>query len=221
MRLNKYLSSIGYCSRRQADQLITAGKIHINGRIAVLGDQVHPIDPTSIKKYYYLLHKPLGVVSTTSDPHGRPTVVDLIPSPVKLFPVGRLDINSTGLIILTNDGDFALKLTHPRYHLPKTYSVNIKGRLSPDKIHQLQTGVIIDGQITHSTKVKQINPNTFEIVLFEGRKRQIRLMCSALHLHVISLIRTKIGPISLGDLKPGQYRPLTPVEVNLLLPQSL
>jgi len=140
MRLNKYLSSIGFSSRRDADKLITAGRIRVNQAIAVLGDQVNPgvdqvfADDQLIKnnqssKYYFALNKPLGVVSTTRDTHHRQTVIDLVPSPVKLFPVGRLDINSSGLIILTNDGDLALRLTHPRYHLSKTYLVKIKGNL--------------------------------------------------------------------------------------------
>lgn len=213
MRLNKYLSTIGYCSRRQADQLIVAGKIRINGRVAILGDQVHPTNLLSVKKYYYLLHKPVGIVSTTSDTHGRRTVVDLIPCPIKLFPIGRLDINSSGLIILTNDGNLANHLTHPRYHLPKTYLVTVKGDLSLAKIHQMQK--------PNLAIAKKISSNSFEIILFEGHKRQIRLMCSALHLHVVSLVRTKIGPIEIGSLQPGQYRPLTTFEVSQLLPRSL
>ncbi len=220
MRLNKYLSAIGYCSRRQADTLIATGKIRLNGRVAVLGDQVHPVNLPSIKKYYYLLHKPTGVISTTSDTHSRRTVVDLVSAPVKLFPVGRLDANSSGLIILTNDGDFTLQLTHPRYHLPKTYLVKIKGDLSSSVINQFQRGVLLDDGYTLPAQVKKITNYSFQITLFEGRKRQIRRMCSALHLHVVSLTRTKIGPIGIGSLQPGQYRLLTSTEISQLLPRS-
>ncbi len=225
MRLNKYLSSIGFCSRRQADKLITAQRIKIGEHLAVIGDQLKPGDQVFVdgkpvksnsQKYYFLLHKPPGIISTSHDTHGRQTVVDLIPSSVKLFPVGRLDANSSGLIILTNDGDLALKLTHPRYHLPKTYLVKVKGDLSPAKIDNLKDGILLDHQKTLPAQVKLINPHTFEIILYQGLKRQIRLMCAALHLHILSLVRTQIGPISIGSLKPGSYRPLTPTEIKQL-----
>lgn len=237
IRINKYLSTIGVCSRRQVDALINQRRITINNRIAVLGQKVDPevdtvvvdrkiIRPQPVTKVYYLLHKPKFVLSTTVDTHDRPTVLDYVPHSTRLYPVGRLDYESTGLIILTNDGDFALRLTHPRYHLPKTYQVTVVGKLTPDKIRQLTKGIRLEDGLTAPAKVNNVNTNQFgrihfDITIYEGRKRQIRRMCSALSLHVEDLKRISVGDLTLGDLPIGKYRLLTASEVRSLLDPHL
>jgi len=231
IRLNKYLASLGIASRRKIDEFTSSGRITINNRPAVLGDKVDPeidivvvdkkiIKPTPTTLVYYLLNKPKFVLSTTTDNHGRKTVLDMVPPSPRVFPVGRLDNESTGLIILTNDGDLALKLTHPRYHLPKTYVVSIIGKITPVTLSNIKHGVILDDGKTAPADV-QILPEKFgqkqlQITLYEGKKRQIRRMCAALHLHVVELVRISIGPLSIGDLPVGQYRPLTSKELSSL-----
>lgn len=231
VRINKYLSQLGLASRRQVDQLISQRRILINKKFAVLGDKVDPevdevvvdkkiIPPHPQQLVYYLLHKPKFYLSTTVDTHGRKTVLDLVPTSPRVYPVGRLDFESTGLIILTNDGDLSLRLTHPRYHLPKTYLVTVLGKVTLDTINHLTRGVELEDGLTAPLKVKTISQNfgrtTLEMILYQGKKRQIRRMCSELHLHVLELHRLSIGSVTLGQLPSGKYRPLTPEEVNLL-----
>ena len=233
IRLNKYLSSQGIASRRAVDAIISQGRITINGTTATLGAKIDPYNDTitidgkiwekkvKTQSTYIALNKPTGVVSTSTDPQGRPTVVNLVRIPVRIFPVGRLDIDSTGLILLTDDGQLALKLTHPRYHFPKTYLVTVIGSLTPQKISQMSTGVSLEEGTTAPSDVQIFHKNQasteLKITLYEGKKRQIRRMCAALNLHVSRLHRIKIGPVHLGNLKEGEWRYLTPAEVRKLL----
>lgn len=213
MRLNKFLAQSGVASRRGADKLIEDGLVTINGKVAKLGEKVSGIEKILVKdisiksvedKEYIMLYKPVGVVSTASDERGRQKVVDLVKSKNRLYPVGRLDIDSEGLIILTNDGDLALKLTHPKFHLEKEYEVTTDKDVAGRRV---QTGF---NKIIRSTK------NRMTIVMYEGKKRQIRNMCWEAGLRVKVLKRVRIGSLNLGALEPGEYRNLTPREVASL-----
>lgn len=220
IRLNKYLSSLGVASRRKIDDLTSQNRIFINGHLAHLGDKVDPttdkvvvdkkiIPPQPQKLVYYVLNKPKYVLSTAHDDRGRDTVMNYVPKDVRVFPVGRLDYESTGLIILTNDGDLAYRLTHPRYHLPKVYLVTVLGKVSHQKLLSIrQTGAKVD------IFSEQFNQTTLKITLFTGKKRQIRLLCASLHLFVVELHRISIGPIEIKKLAPGEYRELTRVELD-------
>lgn len=213
MRLNKFLSQAGMASRRGADRLIEQGLVTINGKVALLGEKVSGKEKILIKdqaiksvenKEYIMLYKPVGIVSTADDEMGRQKVVDLVKTKNRLYPVGRLDINSEGLIILTNDGDLALKLTHPKFHLEKEYEVTTDKDVAGRNIN---TGI---NKIIRSSKNKMV------IVMYEGKKRQIRNMCWEAGLRVRILKRVRVGSVNLGDLQPGEYRDLTPREVQEL-----
>ncbi len=210
MRLNKFLAQAGMASRRGADRLIEQGLVTINGKIATLGEKVSGkekilIENQNVKaveeKEYIMLYKPVGIVSTASDEQDRQKVVDLVKSKNRLYPVGRLDMDSEGLIILTNDGDLALRLTHPKFHLEKEYEVttdkSIEGR-------RINTGI---------NKITKMRGNKMTILMYEGKKRQIRNMCWEVGLRVKILKRVRVGSVKLGDLQPGEYRNLTPREV--------
>lgn len=189
IRLNKYLAQLGVASRRKIDEITIGRRITISGRLAVLGDKVDPdidivvVDKKIIKPsaswrtslVYYALNKPKYVLSSASDDRGRDTVLKFVPSVPRVFPVGRLDFESSGLILLTNDGDLALRVTHPRYHLPKVYQVTVIGNLSPDKVHKMQTGTDLDDGRTAPSQVEvlpsRLGQSIFKITLFEGRKR--------------------------------------------------
>lgn len=210
MRLNKFLSQAGMTSRRGADRLIEQGLVTINGKVAKLGEKVGGREKILIKdqaiksvenKEYLMLYKPVGIVSTADDEMGRQKVVDLVKSNNRLYPVGRLDIDSEGLIILTNDGDLALKLTHPKFHMEKEYEVTTDKDIAGRNIN---TGI---NKIVRSTK------NRMVIVMYEGKKRQIRNMCWEAGLRVRILKRVRVGSLNLGDLQPGEYRDLTQREV--------
>jgi len=210
MRLNKFLAKAGIASRRGADKIIENGRVSINGKIAILGDKVSGkekilIDSEEVKltetKEYILIYKPAGIISTASDERGRQKVVDLIKSKNRLFPVGRLDLLSEGLMLLTNDGDLALKLTHPKYHLEKEYEVTLDRELNNKKI---KTGI---------NKIIKREKNIINIIMYEGKKRQIREMCWEAGLRVKKLKRIRIGNLKIGDLTPGESRHLTPQEV--------
>jgi pseudouridine synthase len=210
MRLNKFLSQAGMASRRGADRLIEQGLVTINGRVAKLGEKVSGTEKILIKdqsikaveeKEYIMLYKPVGIVSTADDEQGRQKVVDLVKTKNRLYPVGRLDINSEGLIILTNDGDLALKLTHPKFHLEKEYEVTTDKDIAGRNIN---TGI---------NKIVRASKNRMVIVMYEGKKRQIRNMCWEAGLRVRVLKRVRVGSVNLGDLQPGEYRNLTPREV--------
>ncbi|MFA5827761.1 MAG: pseudouridine synthase [Candidatus Shapirobacteria bacterium] len=231
MRINKYLSSIGVASRRAVDKLISENRVRINKNYARLGDQVDPqkdgieVDNKPVSKTnpffeYIILNKPEGVISSTVDTHDRQTVLDLVPNKSRLYPVGRLDYDSSGLILLTNDGDLALKLTHPRFHLPKTYHVTVTGLVDDRKINKLKKGVDLEDGKTLPCDISIITRHpgntVLEIILYQGKKRQIRRMCESVSLKVWKLHRVAIGPITIGELKSGKYRHLKKDEISRL-----
>ena len=233
MRINKYLASCGVASRRKCEEIISRGKVTINGEVVrelgtiinvkkdlvkVYGKEVS----LDTKKVYYMLNKPQGVISASKSKYGEETVVDLLGKKEhRLFPVGRLDKDTTGLIILTNDGDFAYKLTHPKYEKEKTYEALVKGKVDSKALDKLKQGVVIDGKKTSRAKVrlvKMIGVNSLvEITLIEGRKRQVKKMCEKVGHKVVKLNRTMENGLSLGDLEVGEYRKLTKNEVSRLL----
>lgn len=240
-RIQKILSQWGIASRRKAEKMILAGRVRLNGQIAVLGDKADlakdklEVDSQIIQKIarpasvYLLLNKPLGVVSTCNDPQGRTTVIELLPNELRqkqgIHPVGRLDLYSTGALILTNDGNLTLNLTHPRYHLPKTYHVWLDKCPTKYDLELWCKGIMLDERKTLPAKVKVIqqkqNKALLEIVLFEGKNRQIRRVAAKLGFKVVSLHRTAIGSITLLDesgqnLSLGDYRHLTKKEVRFL-----
>ena len=228
VRINKYLASVGIAARRKVDEMIEQGKVSVNGKRAVLGLKVDPekdkitingraVSAEKEELEYIAIYKPRGVVSTVIDTHAREKVVDLVDSDKRLYPVGRLDFESEGLMFLTNDGEFANMLMHPRYHVPKTYEVKFLGGVSPTKILAMRRGVRLTDGITAPAEVTimdaQGRGSVLKITLFEGRNRQIRRMAETLRLHVIKLKRVEIGPIKLDTLKPGKWRKLTTTEV--------
>lgn len=229
-RLAKYLARSGVASRRRAEGLITAGRVTVNGRVVTT--PVFNVDPDRDtvtvdgrpvrpeRKVYLMLHKPPGYLSTVSDPQGRPTVLDLVPRIGRLYPVGRLDADSEGLLLLTNDGELTVLLTHPRYHVPKTYRVWVAGIPNQEDLGRLTRGVVLEDGPTAPARVRLVRAGrgeaVLEITLFEGRKRQIRRMCEAIGHPVRRLVRVGLGPLRLGDLPPGRWRELRPDEVAAL-----
>lgn len=227
MRIHKYLAHSGVASRRHAEVMVAEGKVKINGHPAKIGDIVdseHDKITVEGKKaeletqeIYYLVHKPRGVVSAVSDPDGRRTVTSLVPGGSRLYPVGRLDYDSEGLMLLTNDGELAFRLTHPKFEVNKTYRVLVKGVMNDKSVGYLEQGVTVDGVKTAPAEVNiveaQPNNTWIDITIHEGRNRQIRKMCEAVGYPVMRLIRTKFGPWELGDLPSGQYRALTPDDI--------
>ena len=228
-KLQKAIAHSGLMSRRAAEELLAQGRVTVDGRPARIGQRVDPetqevaVDgkPIPIRPglVWYLLYKPVGVISTADDPQGRRTVVDLVPSEPRVYPVGRLDADSEGLIVLTNDGRLANYLTHPRYGVEKTYLVLVEGR--PGKwVDQLTEGVDLDDGMAAARRARVVDTlkgrTMVEIVMIEGRKREIRRMCSALGHEVVRLVRTAIGPISDRQPKPGTWRHLEPEEVAAL-----
>ena len=228
IRLQKYLADCGVASRRKAEELIARGQVRVNGRIAdQLGTKVDPDkDKVEVsgqlvgsieKKIYLKLYKPRGIVSSCVSQRGEPTICDLIKDvKERLYPVGRLDQASEGLMLLTNDGELANKLMHPRYEHEKEYEVNCELRISNDELRSLSSGIQIEGKKTLPAKVRRRGENGFAIVLKEGRKRQIRLMVEALGNKVTLLKRVRIKNIALGDLRAGEYRELTAPELKSL-----
>ena len=231
VRLQKVLAAAGVASRREAERLIQAGRVEVNGRVVTaLGTRVDPaadrirVDGSALGRaeasVTVLLHKPKGVLSTASDPQGRPTVLDLVRGvDARLFPVGRLDWNSEGLLLLTNDGELAQRLTHPSNHVAKTYRVKVKGLVGRETLERVRHGLFLDGRRTLPAPVRRISSqsNTWlEVVLFEGRKNQIRRTFERLGHPVLKLRRTAIGPLTDRELRPGEWRPLTPAEIRAL-----
>jgi 23S rRNA pseudouridine2604 synthase len=221
-RLNKFLSQRGYCSRREADRLIEAGKVRINGRVARLGDGVEPSDEVTVadrvyldqpEPIYILLNKPIGVITTT-DETKPDNVISFIGLKDRIFPVGRLDVESTGLLLLTNDGDLAEKLTHPRYGHEKEYEVKVTEDISTEDLDKLRKGVILDRKRTQRSRVRRLSSNKFSISIKEGRNRQIRRMCAAVGYRVLALKRVRVHTLKLGRLPVGQWRPLTKEEIT-------
>lgn len=232
VRLQKVIADAGIASRRKAETLITAGRVTVNGRVVrELGTRVDPerdhvkVDGRHLQQtlphVYLMLHKPKGYVSSLSDPEGRPTIADLLPGVrLRVFPVGRLDFDAEGLLLLTNHGDLAQALLHPKYHVPKTYLIKVKGVLTDDQIRELERGVTLeDGRTAPATvqKVRKATENSWiEITIHEGRKHQVKRMLEAVGHPVLKLKRVRFGPLALGDLLPGQYRFLSDREANAL-----
>ena len=248
-RLHVILARAGVASRRGSERLIAAGRVRVNGK--VVREQGVKVDPNADeievdgqllrpqeRNVYLLLHKPVGYISTVKDPHGRPTVRDLIPVSKRIYPVGRLDADTEGLLLLTNDGEITNYLTHPRYEHEKEYLVQVEGSLSPDNLRQLREGILLEDGVTAQAKIQVISqaelgrwvPSArgrssskktwLRVVIHEGRKRQIRRMLQAIDHRVGRLIRLRMGSLTLGDLRPGQWRYLSSNEVARLQAQA-
>ncbi len=227
MRLQKFLAHAGVASRRRAEDLIRQGEIQVNRQVITeMGYQVAASDEVTYRNrrlrleeapMVVLLNKPVEVVSTAMDQFGRTTVLDLLPTlEVRLYPVGRLDYHSSGLILLTNDGDLTYRLTHPRHHIPKTYRVRVSGRLNREDLNRFAQGLALDDYRTRPCEITEIAEETYEVILYEGRNRQLRRMMAVLGFEVISLERTAMGEISLEGLAPGEHRLLSPEEIEKL-----
>ena len=233
-RIQKVLAAQGVCSRRAAEQLIAQGRVKLNGRPVGLGDKmdtaadVLSVDgqriyvPRKTEKYYYMLHKPRGFITTTSDERGRKTVMDLMEGvPARVYPVGRLDKDSEGLLLLTNDGEFANLLPHPSHGVTKLYRVTVHPRATEEQLIALTDGIVLDdGTKTQPVVIRVVvdepERTVMEMTLSEGKNRQIRRMCEAVGLEVARLRRTAVGPVKLGMLAPGQFRQLDKQEVRAL-----
>jgi len=228
MRLAKYLAAAGAASRRRAEELIRAGRVAVDG--AVVGDPAYDVDDTASvqldgkpvhgapERVVYAVNKPLGVVSTARDPQRRPTVVSLVPSKLRLYPVGRLDIDTSGLILLTNDGELAHRLTHPSFEVPKTYlAVVDRPPVAESALRSLRAGVRLEDGVTAPAAVRRLAPSTIELTIHEGRKRQVRRMCKSVGHPVKKLKRVRFGALELGDMRPGSYRRLTNAEIKNLM----
>ena len=232
-RIQKILSEAGVCSRRKAEELIRAGAVKVDGHPAHIGQQIDPhqhritVDGELIytrkkkEKHYIALNKPRGFVTTMSDEMGRKTVFDLVSDlGTRVYPIGRLDKNSEGIILLTDDGEFANMMMHPKYQISKRYRVTVDSAVSDDIVSELATGVVIDGKMTAPAIINVVSASSdrtvMEMTIREGRNRQIRKMCEAVGLNVKRLKRTMIGPLKLSMLQPGEYRELTRAEVSAL-----
>ncbi len=227
MRLAKYLAHAGVASRRAAEELVRAGRVTVGGEVVV--DPARDVDDASgvaldggaidgaEERVVYALHKPLGVVSTARDPQGRATVVELVPAVHRLYPVGRLDADTSGLLLLSNDGELANRLTHPRYEVPKVYVAVVEHPpVRETALRALREGVELDDGRTAPAGARRLRPDALELTIHEGRKRQVRRMCEAVGHPVRELQRVRFGPLALGDLQPGVARRLTRAEVERL-----
>ena len=233
MRLVKYLAHSGVASRRASEEIIRDGRVKIDGEIVddparTVEDGMTvtvddwPVRPDDHQRLVYALNKPAGVVSTAKDPQGRPTVVQLVKSKERLYPVGRLDADTTGLILLTNDGELAHALTHPKFEVPKTYLATVRRPpVKPLALKQLREGVELEDGKTSPAKVRQIGPEILELTIHEGKKRQVRRMCDAVGHRVETLQRVAFGPLRLGRLSEGEVRRLSPDEVEKLRKAAL
>jgi len=231
MRLQKYLAHAGVASRRAAEELIVRGKVRINGKVVrELGTSVQPGDRVDVsgtpvklsqETATLVLHKPAGVMTTMHDPQGRRTVAELIPKGLpRVVPVGRLDYDTSGVLLLTNDGELANKLTHPRFGVEKTYRAIVEGRLMPEEIKRLQSGVLLEEFKAQGAAVRVVavrrETSVVDLTIHEGKNRQVRRMFETVGHPVVALARLRFGPIRLGDLQPGQTRPLTEREERML-----
>ncbi|MHB8457987.1 MAG: pseudouridine synthase, partial [Acidimicrobiales bacterium] len=217
-RLQKVLARVGFGSRRICEELIAAGRVTVNGSVAELGRRVVAVQdlvevdgvPVGVLPglVYYLLNKPAGVVTTAADPSGRPTIVELVPSEPRVFPIGRLDAATEGLIVLTNDGELAQRVAHPSHGVDKEYLAEVQGVPSAGAIRRLREGVILDDRPTQPAKVASISPGVLRITIHEGRNRQVRRMLEAVGHPVVRLVRTRIGPLADRTLGPGCWREL-------------
>ena len=224
MRLNAYLARAGVASRRKADELIKAGRVTVNGETAPLNAQVgrrdrveldgRPVDLQPLT--YVLLNKPAGVATTASDPQGRRTVVNLVDHPVRVVPVGRLDADTTGALLLTNDGDLAHRLAHPRYEVDKVYEVEVEGEPDDAALERLAEGVDLDDGRTAPAQVRRRGPTTVELTIHEGRKHQVKRMLEAVGHPVTRLHRSRYANLSVEGLEPGAWHELEPSEVDQL-----
>ena len=225
-RLQKVLAHVGIGSRRVCEDLIAEGRVTVDGEVAVLGRRVD-VDTALIELdgapigvrpdlVHYLLNKPAGVVTTADDPQGRPTVVGLVPAEPRVFPVGRLDVDTEGLLLLTNDGELAHRLTHPSFGVEKEYVVELEGSPSRAALRRLREGVELDDGTTAPARAALLEPSVVRLTVHEGRNRQVRRMCDAVGHPVVRLIRTRIGPLADRSLAPGAWRELTGNEVNAL-----
>lgn len=226
VRLQKLLARAGVASRRVVEEMIEDGRITVNGEVARLGQRADAdVDHIEVDGHlvgvrpdtvWYLLNKPAGVVTTASDPEGRTTVVDLVPDEPRVFPVGRLDADTEGLLLLTNDGDVTHRLTHPSFGVEKEYLAHVEGTPSRGALRSLREGVELDDGPTAPAKVSMVSPGVVKLVIHEGRNRQVRRMCDAVGHPVRRLVRTRIGPLVDAQLPPGEWRPLTQAEVRSL-----
>ncbi|MEF2918858.1 MAG: pseudouridine synthase [Acutalibacteraceae bacterium] len=233
VRLQKYMADCGIASRRKSEEMIANGMVKVNGRIATIGDKINPArDKVSVKgkkltsgsktqRYYIMLNKPRGYVTTMSDEMGRKCVAELVSEiPARIYPVGRLDRDSEGLLLMTNDGEFANKVTHPSKHVYKVYRVTVRPAVTEDQLVELSSGMVIDGRKTAPAEIHVIQRQegrcVLEFIIREGRNRQIRKMCEQVGLEVPRLKRIAIGQVKLGGLKSGAWRELTKDEVHRL-----
>lgn len=233
VRLQKYMADNGIASRRKSEEMIASGMVKVNGRIAAIGDKVNPKrDKVTVKgrkistnsktkRYYIMLNKPRGYVTTMSDELNRKCVAELVKDiPARIYPVGRLDRDSEGLLLMTNDGDFANKVTHPSKHVYKVYRVTVRPAITEEQLVEMSSGIVIDGRKTAPCEIhvvqRQEGRCVLEIILREGRNRQIRKMCEQVGLEVPRLKRIAIGQVKLGGLKSGAWRELTKEEVHRL-----
>jgi 23S rRNA pseudouridine2605 synthase len=230
-RLQKYLARCGVASRRSSEKIIADGRVRVNGQVATeVGISVEPehdrveVDGWVVRPpatlTYIALNKPIGVVSTVSDPRGRRTVLDLVPDDARVYPVGRLDYDSEGLLLLTDDGDLSLRLTHPRHDVQKEYHALLRGDVTDALLGHLSVGVDLDGKRTAPAKFERLETHPdgvwIRVVLHEGRNRQVRRMVEAVGLEVVRLVRVRVGSLRLGDLAPGAWRRLSAAEVEAL-----
>ncbi len=228
MRLAKYLAHAGVASRRAAEAIVAAGRVSVEGEVIL--DPARDVDERSHvsvdgrpvggpePRITYALNKPVGVVSTASDTHGRTTVLDLVPADgARLYPVGRLDADSSGLILLSNDGELANRLTHPRHEVPKTYRALLAGgAIAEQELRRLREGVELEDGLTAPARVRRVGPRELELTIHEGRNRQVRRMCAAVGHPVLELRRERFGPLELGGLAAGEHRRLNERELALL-----
>ena len=232
VRLQKFFTDCGILSRRAAEEEIKAGKVTVNGIVAELGQKISPDTdivvykgkrislPQSKEFVYILLNKPCGIVTSAKDEKGRVCVTDIVKAGTRVYPVGRLDLNSQGLLLLTNDGELTNKLTHPRHEIPKIYEVEVKGAITKEQLSALNESMVLDGYVIMPVKTELISKgeasSVLKMTLFEGRNRQIRKMCELQGLKVIKLTRVAIGPIKIDGLASGKWRYLTQEEINIL-----
>ena len=225
-KLQKVLAATGVASRRVCEDMIADGRVTVNGEVAHQGQRVDPetdvievdggLIPVRPGLVYYLLNKPAGTITTAEDTHGRPTVVDLVPDEPRVFPVGRLDAETEGLLVLTNDGELTHRLTHPSFGVEKEYIAAVEGEPSNAAIRRLREGIELDDGITAPAHVARVEANVLRITIHEGRNRQVRRMCEAIGHPVTRLVRSRIGPLVDRRLKPGEWRQLEPAEVRAL-----
>jgi 23S rRNA pseudouridine2605 synthase len=224
VRLNAWLARAGVASRRGADELIKAGRVRVNGELGRLNTFVESRDRVEVDGVraglqplaYVLLHKPAGVVTTVRDPHGRPTVVGLVDHPARIVPVGRLDADTTGALLLTNDGELAHRLAHPRYEVDKVYEVDVEGRPGDDALRRLEEGVELEDGPAAPARVRRLGASRLELTIHEGRKHQVKRMCEAVGHPVRRLHRSRYAGLTVDALAPGDWRAVGPEEVAAL-----